>query len=108
MYRSGSEYDEIAKVVIQIYLDYGIRKFPIDEREICSKLGVSLVAYSELDEEFRELLLKRTEYGIFVKRTPNRPPTIYYNDKFEPYGARRYTIFHELKHYHLFYDCQYI
>ncbi|MCR4814791.1 MAG: ImmA/IrrE family metallo-endopeptidase [Lachnospiraceae bacterium] len=99
MYRSGSEYDEIAKIVIQIYLDYGICKFPIDEYEVCRKLGVSLVSYSVLDKEFSGLLLKRTKHGIFVRRTPNRPPTIYFNDKFEPYGARRYTIFHEVKHY---------
>ena len=38
MYRDGSVYDEIDKVINEIYLDYDIKKFPIDEVEICKKL----------------------------------------------------------------------
>ena len=99
MYRSGNEYDDIAKEVIRIYLDYDIRSFPIDEREVCRKLGVSLVPYSEVNEELRMLLLKKTQYGIYVKRTSKSPPTIYFNDSFDSKGAQRITIFHEIKHY---------
>lgn len=99
MYRNGSIYDEIAKTVIQIYLDYGISSFPIDEGEVCRKMGVSLIGYSEMPIEGRKLLMKRSIYGFFAPETRLTPPTIYYNDLLESGGAKKFTIFHELKHY---------
>lgn len=99
MYRDSDTYDEIKKVIIQIYLDYDIREFPIDEEVVCKKLGVSLVPYSEYDRDTRVLLRKRSKCGFFVKGTKGRTPTIYYNDRYESEGARRLTIFHEVKHY---------
>ncbi len=99
MYRSSVTYEDIVKVIIDIYLDYDIKYFPIDEKEVCRRLGVAMVPYSECPEEARVLLIKKSEYGFFVRGTRENPPTIYYNDKFEPYGAVRLTIFHEVKHY---------
>ena len=99
MYRSSDKYEDIVKVIIDIYLDYDIKIFPIDEMDICKRLGVVLVPYSECPEEAKELLKKKSKYGFFVRKTRENPPTIYYNDKFEPYGAVKLTIFHEIKHY---------
>ena len=100
MYRRSSEtYDEIKKVIIQIYLDYDIKEFPIDEELVCKKMGVSLIPYSEYTKEEKLLLLKRSKYGFFVKASKGRPPTIYYNDEYDSEGAIRLTIFHEIKHY---------
>lgn len=99
MYRNGKVYDEIAKTVIQIYLDYDIKTFPVDEKEVCRILGVALVGYSLMRIESHPLLKKESPYGFFVPETPNNPPTIYYNDMVESEGAQRFTIFHELKHY---------
>lgn len=99
MYRDGAMYDEIVNMIIDIYIDYDIRGFPIDEKVICRKLGVSLVPYTEFSQETKKLLFKRSRYGFFVKGTKENPPTIYYNDKFGSRGAIRFTIFHELKHY---------
>lgn len=100
MYRRSSEtYDEIKKVIIQIYLDYDIKEFPIDEELVCKKLGVALIPYSEYREEEKLLLLKRSKHGFYVKGSIGRPPTIYYNDEYDSEGAIRLTIFHEIKHY---------
>jgi len=100
MYKRSSEtYDEIKKVIIQIYLDYDIKEFPVDEELICKKLGVSLIPYSEYSEEQKLLLLKRSRHGFYVKASKGRPPTIYYNDEYDSEGAIRLTIFHEIKHY---------
>lgn len=99
MYRSSNTYEDVVKVIIEIYLDYDIKDFPIDEKDICRRLGVALVPYSECPGEARTLLEKKSKHGFFVKETKENPPTIYYNDKFEPYGAVRLTIFHEIKHY---------
>lgn len=99
MYRDGKIYDEIIKTIIQIYIDYEIKSFPIDEKAICRKMGVSLLPYSYFDDRTRELLMKKSPFGFYVKRSKERPPTIYYNDLRDNYGSVRFTIFHELKHY---------
>lgn len=99
MYRSSGTYDDIAKVIIEIFFDYNIKDFPIDEKDLCRRLGVALIPYSECPDEARILLEKKSRHGFFVKGSKENPPTIYYNDKFEPYGAVRLTIFHEIKHY---------
>ena len=99
MYRDGKIYDEIDKVIIEIFQDYGITRFPIDEKDLCKKMGVALIAYSEFERSERKLLMKKSKSGFFVKESKECPPTIYYNDKIESNGAIRFTIFHELKHY---------
>lgn len=99
MYRSDEIYDEIKNVIIDIYIDYGIKTFPIDEKEVCKKMGVALIPYSEYDDNELKLLQKRSKLGFFAKATKLTPPTIFYNDDMESKGAIRFTIFHELKHY---------
>lgn len=99
MYRFTGTYEDIVKVIIEIYIDYDIKGFPLEEKDICRKLGVALVPYSDCLEDARELLEKKSKHGFFVKGTRENPPTIYYNDKYESPGAIRLTIFHEIKHY---------
>jgi len=99
MYRDDETYDSIKRVIVDIYIDYGIKNFPIDEKEICKKLGVALVPYSEFGIQGRRLLTKRAPHGYFVKGSKENVPTIYYNDFFESEGSQRFTVFHELKHY---------
>lgn len=98
MYRRGYTYDEIKQIIIDIYIDYGIKKFPIDEKEICRKMGVALVPYSSFGEHGMSILKKKSDMGFFVKESIDSPPTIYYND-IRDRGSARFTIFHELKHY---------
>ena len=97
--RSGPEYDEIAKVIIQIYIDYDIKSFPLALEKICRLLSVSLIPYSECGPEAKDLLLKKTKKGFFVRGTHENTPTIYYNDYEVTVGEMRYTIAHEIKHY---------
>lgn len=97
--RSPQEYDDVVKVIVEIYLDYDIYVFPIDLEEICRRLGVSLIPYSECGEEAKALLIKKTTKGFFVRGTHENPPTIYYNDYEVSEGEKRYTIAHEIKHY---------
>ena len=99
MYRKGTIYDEIKKVIIDIYLDYGFNTFPIDPHEVCRKMGVAVIPYSSFGREQRRLLKKVSEYGFFVPATSKNVATIYYNDFYGSFGAQLLTIFHELKHY---------
>lgn len=59
MYRSSDIYENIVKVIIEIFLDYDIKDSPIDEKDICRRLGVALVHYSEFSKEARALLEKK-------------------------------------------------
>ena len=99
MYRDGKTYDEIDKVIIDIFRDYNLKSFPLDEIDICNRMGVALVPYSEFGRIGMRLLRKRTPHGFFVKESEEQSPTIYYNDCCESKGSIRFTIFHELKHY---------
>lgn len=100
MYRSGSVYDEIDRVIYMIYQDYCIFRFPIDEKEVCRKLGVAIVPYSAFAlNDPKMLMQKKSKQAFFVRQSKENPPTIYYNDKYDSEGAIRLSIFHELKHY---------
>ena len=99
MYRDDKTYDEIKQEIVDIYLDFDIKNFPIDEKEICRNMGVAFVPYSELGLSAQPLLIKHSVHGFFVNGTAENVPTIYYNDSFESEGSQRLTIFHELKHY---------
>ena len=61
MYRSTEKYEEIVKIIIEIFLDYDIKEFPVDEKDICRKLGVALVPYSAFSVDDRELFLKKKQ-----------------------------------------------
>lgn len=101
MYRNGKEYDQIAQLAIQLYLDYDLKGFPLDEREVCQKLGITLKAYSEYTAEQQQILEQRSHYGFFVPLSikDGTPPTIFYNDTIGSRGCQRQTILHEIKHY---------
>ena len=58
MYRNGSEYDEMDRLIYSIYMDYHITKFPIDPKDVCRELGVALVPYSAFSSNDPEKLMK--------------------------------------------------
>lgn len=102
MYRSGLDYDEMAKLAIQIYIDHNIRTFPIDEFEVCRKLGVNLIPYSRYSESERKFFISRSSSGFYIPPTGEKPPMIFYNDSVNEVrtkGIIRRNIFHEVKHY---------
>ena len=99
MYWSGNDYDKMAQLVIDIYIDYNIISFPVDEKNICRKLGLKVVPYSEYNEQDRLILMKRSLDGFYKPPTISTPPTIFYNDTISSYGRQRYSIFHEVKHF---------
>ena len=99
MYRNSNDYEKIVKLIIDIYIDYNITSVPIDEKEICRKMGLKLLPYSAYTGKEQELLRKRSEDGFFSPATKITPNAIYYNDSITSHGKIRYTIFHEVKHF---------
>ncbi len=102
MYRHGKYYDDIAKLVGDIYIDYDIKDFPIDVKAVCNKLGIVLVPYSEYNNEEKGLLLKKSASGFYVPPTGESPPMVFYNNDISvvgSYGNMRRNILHEVFHY---------
>ena len=60
MYRNSAEYDRLDKMVIEIYVDYGIKSFPLDEKELCKNMGIEMIPYSSFETEDQKLLKKRS------------------------------------------------
>ena len=73
MYWKSNDYDKMAQLVIDIYIDYNITSFPVDEKEICKKMGLKLIPYSAYTEKEQELLRKRSEDGFFCPATKTTP-----------------------------------
>lgn len=102
MYRDRKVYDELDKTVIQIYLDYGFNRFPLDESYVCERMGIVLKPYSSFSDEDRSILKKRSKYGFYAPPQSNREALIFFNDSLSELKSRgciRQTIFHEIKHY---------
>lgn len=98
MYRSGSDYNKLETLIYSIYSDYNITQLPIDEKEVCQKMGIALVPYSAFGNDCNVLLQKKSKHAFYVRKSKENPPTIYYNDTFASPGAIRLSIFHEIKH----------
>lgn len=98
MYWQPSDYQKMAKLVIDIYKDYNITHFPVNLKEVCNKLGIALIPYSSYSKENRKLLMKRSTDGFFIPYLRGNPPMIFYNDNICSEGRKRFTGFHEIKH----------
>lgn len=96
---SSKDYDDMAKLVIDIYTDYKIKEFPVNAHKTCQMLGINIVPYSAFSEEQTEILLKKSNEAFYVPMAKGKLPIIYYNDKVSNKGRKRYSIFHELKHF---------
>lgn len=102
MYRDGKKYDEMDKLAIQLYLDYGFTSFPLDEKDVCRRMGIALVPYSECGSCFYDVIRKTSKCAFYNPLTRWSPPIIFYNDclsELHSYGCIRQSIFHEIKHY---------
>ena len=75
MYRNGSEYGEMDRLIYSIYMDYHITKFPIDPKDVCRKLGVALVPYSAFISNDSEKLLKKKVKAGFLRQRIKRKST---------------------------------
>lgn len=101
MYRNSAEYDRLDKMVIEIYVDYGIKSFPLDEKELCKNMGIEMIPYSSFETEDQKLLKKRSLYGFWTLLPESYTPVIFYNDdvaELHSPATIKQTIRHEIKH----------
>lgn len=98
--RKPCEYERIDKLAIELYVDYSLSDFPIDEQSLCRRMGINLVPYSAFEGQGRDILYKHSKEGFLNYGTTSLKPVIFYNDSDDAvYGNIRQTIFHELKHF---------
>lgn len=86
MYYNGKVYDEVCKKIIDLYIDYSIRTFPLDVDELIKKMGYKLIKYSQCEEK-RELFMKKSQYAFIAEDENGFYTEIFYNDdsNYAPY-----------------------
>ena len=77
---SSRRCEEIKKIVVEMFVKYGVCCVPINGFEIASKMGVTVIPYSAFPPQKRALLLKKCEDGFSVEKTAGEW-YIYYNDE---------------------------
>ena len=100
MRRSGIEYERMARLAINVIMDYGICEFPVDMDKLIRKMGINLIPYSVYGRDSVEILLKRSKDGFYLPRSDEFEATILYNDDLTINTKARIesTKGHEIKH----------
>lgn len=93
---SNRRYEEIKRIVVRMFVKYGVSCVPINGFEIAHKMGVKVIPYSAHPQSKRWLLITKSEDGFSVERT-NGQWYIFYNDE-KDYGRVNHTIMHEIGH----------
>lgn len=93
---SHTRYEEIKKIVVDVFAKYNVSCVPVSSFELATKMGVKVIPYSAISESKRWLLLKKSEDGFLVEKSIGEW-YIYYNDKMD-YGRINNTIMHEIGH----------
>lgn len=94
---SNARYEQIKRIVVQMFEEHGVRSVPISGFEIDNRMGISVIPYSAFTPSKRELALAFSEDGF--SGYENGEYRIAYNDDpSKPYGRVNFTLLHELGH----------
>ncbi len=95
---NSDTYEEIKKVVADVYEFYDIKTVPINSFELAIKMGLTVIPYSALGEQKVNESMKYNTDGFSVETNENEW-IIYYNDFEKNYARINQTIMHEIGHY---------
>ena len=96
-------YEEITKIVIEMFIQFDVRNIPIDCYEIAMKMGIILKPYSILKENGLMKALEISDDGFCLLQQEEVGPFslgqwyIFYNDS-KPPKRIRFTLMHEIAH----------
>lgn len=93
---SNNRYEEIKRIVVDVFVKYQVNCVPINSIDIALKIGIKVIPYSSKNENTRKLLLKKSNDGFSVEETSN-VWYIFYNDDMNC-GRVNHTIMHEIGH----------
>ena len=95
---SDETYEYIKKTVADMFVFYDVKGIPINSFEVAIKIGLTIVPYSALRDEDRELAFNYSRDGFSIENN-NGGWTIYYNDVGKNYHRINQTIMHEVAHF---------
>lgn len=93
---SHERYEEIKRIVVDLFVRYNVTCVPVNGFEMATKMGIKVTPSSSIHESKRWLLLKKSEDGFCIERE-NGEWFIYYNDQKDQRRINN-TIFHEIGH----------
>lgn len=93
---SNQRYEEIKRIIVNMFVKYGVSCVPINGFEIAHKMSIKVIPYSSIATSKRWLLIKKSKDGFSVEKT-NGQWYIFYNDE-KDYGRVNHTIMHEIGH----------
>lgn len=91
----SNRYEEIAKTSFELFVDYGIVKFPIDVFLLAKKMGIIVYKYSEFNSDDRLVIMNGSDDGLHWRY--DNQFYIAYND-LRINTRIRFTIAHEIGH----------
>ena len=95
----NKRYEEIKKIVVELFTELNLYDVPIDCFKICEMLGIVVIKYSDVKEEKRKACKEFSKDGFCMEIEKNDQSVfyIYYDDSM--YDRRiRFTIMHEIGH----------
>ncbi len=92
----GEDYEFIKQEVVDMFIRYDIKRTPISGFEIAKKMGIIIIAYSELCNNAKLEVLKLSTDGFYLE-PGNGKEYIYYDDNIG-YRRANMTILHEIGH----------
>lgn len=96
IYLSHQRYEEIKKIIVDLFIQYNVTCVPVSGFELATKMDIRIIPYSATPIAKRYLLFKKSEDGFCVEKTLGEW-YIYYNDEMT-YGRINNTIMHEIGH----------
>lgn len=93
---SNERYEEIKKIVADVFQLYDVSCVPVNGFELATKMGIKIIPYSAFLQSKRQLLLRESEDGFSVEKNSGEW-YIFYNDE-KPYRRINNTIMHEIGH----------
>lgn len=93
---SYERYEEIKQAVVNLFVEFNICHIPINGIELATKMNIKVIPYSDIQENKRWLLVKKSEDGFSVEKELGEW-YIYYNES-QTFGRINNTLLHEIGH----------
>ena len=94
---TSERYEQIKEIVTDMYEDLGYTKIPVNVFELCHKLNIKVIHYSELSKNCAEYSHTISNDGFNLFNMNTSQYEIYYNDLM-PLERIKFTIMHEIGH----------
>lgn len=94
---ADKRYEDIKQEVANMFIDYDIKCVPVNSFEVATKIGLTVIPYSALNDYLRKKALYYSEDGFSLQYNPGEW-RIYYNDNMK-FTRINQTIMHEVGHY---------